>query len=406
MIVGVWSFSGRREATIRHQYAERMPLRVARGRIAIVATAIAVTVGLIPTVADSTISTSTAATVTKVTIPEKSGFAPHPPPGATDQYRCTFFDPHFTSDRMEVSSWFHNGTKEVHHAIAYLVAPSMVPKVKALDPLNHGWPCFASPLGATSMGNLNSLPWIAGWSPGHGRDTVPPGYGVAIAAGSGVILQIHYNALVGRKPDRSYLDLSTVPADGSPLVALNAQQYVAAPDLPCPVGVSGPLCDHAASLADLGQRFGVQAENFTKTLETICNHGMFPTDPTSPLAASATCTLPIGANETIHRITPHMHMLGRTFTVAICHRDPSCAAATTTQLLYVASYNFDNQVAYNLPRTVVGPGDFLKVTCTYDPALRRFNPTTRKLPPRYITWGDGSSDEMCLATIWASHGNS
>jgi hypothetical protein len=362
--------------------------------------------GLAPTVAGSTISTGSAPTVTRVAIPEKHGYVPHPPAGATDQYRCTFFDPHFLTNRMEVSSWFHNGTREVHHAIAYLVAPSLVPTVRTLDPGNHGWSCFASPLGATSMGNLNSLPWLAGWSPGHGRDTVPPGYGVAIAAGSGVILQIHYNALVGRKPDKSFLDLATVAADGSPLVPMSAQQYVAAPDLPCTVGITGPLCDHDASLADLGRRFGVQAENFTKTLEAICNHGVLPTDPTSPQATSATCVLPIFASESIHRVAPHMHMLGRTFTLEICHHDPTCAPSDTTSLLYVPSYNFDNQVAYNLAKTVVGPGDFLRVTCTFDPTLRRFNPQTRKLPPRYITWGDGSSDEMCLATVWASAGDS
>jgi hypothetical protein len=49
-------------------------------------------------------------------------------------------------------------------------------------------------------------------------------------------------------------------------------------------------------------------------------------------------------------------------------------------------------------------GDYVKVTCTYDPSLRKLNPQTKKLPPRYITWGDGSSDEMCLGTVIVSSG--
>ncbi len=46
------------------------------------------------------------------------------------------------------------------------------------------------------------------------------------------------------------------------------------------------------------------------------------------------------------------------------------------------------------------PGDTIGVTCTYDPTLRQELPQLRKLPPRFVTWGDGSSDEMCLGTVW------
>ncbi len=42
------------------------------------------------------------------------------------------------------------------------------------------------------------------------------------------------------------------------------------------------------------------------------------------------------------------------------------------------------------------PGDKIQVTCTYDPTLAQELPTLRKLPPHFVTWGDGSSDEMCL----------
>jgi hypothetical protein len=49
-------------------------------------------------------------------------------------------------------------------------------------------------------------------------------------------------------------------------------------------------------------------------------------------------------------------------------------------------------------------GDKVRVTCTYDPTLRQELPSLRKLPARYVTWGDGSSDEMCLGTVgWVAH---
>ena len=65
-----------------------------------------------------------------------------------------------------------------------------------------------------------------------------------------------------------------------------------------------------------------------------------------------------------------------------------------------ANYNFHYQKAYNLAKPIpCVPGDTIKVTCTYDPTLRQELPTLRNLPPRFVTWGDGSSDEMCLGLV-------
>ena len=73
-------------------------------------------------------------------------------------------------------------------------------------------------------------------------------------------------------------------------------------------------------------------------------------------------------------------------------------------LLNVTNYNFDYQRSYNLATPVaVKPGDVVQVTCTYDPTLRQKLPQLRRLPPRFVTWGDGSSDEMCLALLQTVH---
>jgi hypothetical protein len=69
-------------------------------------------------------------------------------------------------------------------------------------------------------------------------------------------------------------------------------------------------------------------------------------------------------------------------------------------LLDVGNFNFDYQRSYPLATPVsVTPGDRLQVTCTYNPALHQLLPELRRLPPRFVTWGDGSSDEMCLAIV-------
>jgi len=58
-----------------------------------------------------------------------------------------------------------------------------------------------------------------------------------------------------------------------------------------------------------------------------------------------------------------------------------------------------------LPTPVdVNPGDTVRVTCTHDATLRQKLPELNKLPPRYVVWGDGTSDEMCLGLLTVSAG--
>ena len=47
----------------------------------------------------------------------------------------------------------------------------------------------------------------------------------------------------------------------------------------------------------------------------------------------------------------------------------------------------------------VRPGDTYRVTCTHDATLRQRLPLLRHQPPRYVVWGAGTSDEMCLGIV-------
>jgi hypothetical protein len=72
-------------------------------------------------------------------------------------------------------------------------------------------------------------------------------------------------------------------------------------------------------------------------------------------------------------------------------------------LLDVQNYNFDDQSATVLKSPVkVSTGDIIRVKCTFDPTLRQKIPQLKQLEPRYVTWGEGSSDEMCLGVIAAT----
>jgi hypothetical protein len=206
-------------------------------------------------------------------------------------------------------------------------------------------------------------------------------------------MQVHYNLLVGDKPVMDSLVLHTVPSS-TPLLPLHLDAALAPPDLPCPTGVTGPLCNRAASVSDQARRFGPEAAEIVNGIEAVCGH-----DPANPPAGdTASCTWPIGKSGDIVRVQAHMHLLGRSFTMVL---NPGTPQAKT--VLDVPNYNFDYQKAYNLKTPIpVTAGDKLQVNCTYDPHLAQELPILRKAPAHYVTWGDGSSDEMCIGAAWTS----
>jgi hypothetical protein len=206
-------------------------------------------------------------------------------------------------------------------------------------------------------------------------------------------MQVHYNLLVGDKPVRSSLVLQTVPIS-TPLLPLHLDLMLAAPDIPCPAGVTGPLCNRAASLANLGQRFGQLAVEETDGIELLC--GRNPSDP--PAGDSTSCKSSISEGGYIDRVFAHMHLLGVAFTMVL---NPGTPEAKT--VLNVPNYNFHDQKSYNLAKPIaVTAGEPVQVTCTYNPTLAQQLPILRKAPPHFVTWGDGSTDEMCIGIAWIS----
>jgi len=318
--------------------------------------------------------------------------------GSTDVYHCTLIDPHVISDRLITSSQLMvDKAKEVHHAIYFLVNPADVPTATALNQGGNGWTCFGNPLNPS--GAFGGTTWLGAWAPGRGVTYAPTGTAIPFPAHSMIVMQIHYNLLHGSKPDRTAVRLTTTAGPNPSLKPMAIVQFPAPPDLPCAEGVTGPLCDRAASLADLGARFGPSAVSFVKGLEQFCHHDWAHPETVGRLV-STSCTVPLPANVVIRQVTPHMHLLGQSASVTVTR------ASTTIPLMAVKSYNFDYQKSYTVAGSgfTTQAGDQLTVRCTYNPWLRPRLAETKNLTPRYVTWGDGSSDEMCLAVLAVTRG--
>jgi Copper type II ascorbate-dependent monooxygenase, C-terminal domain len=316
--------------------------------------------------------------------------------GGTDDYHCTLLNPHVTRDAYVISSQFAAGSAEVHHAVLSLVPPSLAATAMSENASNggKGWTCFGAPdLPNATILQFFTTAWLSVWAPGHGADVLPKGTGVPLPAGSLVIMQVHYNLLVGDKPVKNSLVLDTVPVS-KPLLPLHVDLAMAPPDIPCPTGVTGPLCDRSASLSNQGLRFGSDAVATVGLIEQACGHN--PSNP--PIGDTASCIWPISKAGYIVRAQAHMHLLGRSFTMVL---NPGTPQAKT--VLDVPNYDFHYQKAYNMSTPIpVKAGDKLQVNCTFDPTLAQELPILRKAPPHFVTWGDGSTDEMCLGLVWTS----
>ncbi len=350
--------------------------------------------GLVTGASAATTSTDTSsARVTTITLSSPT-YRPNAQQGTTDDYHCTLLNPDITKDSYVISSQFFPGSSEDHHAGLFLVPPSLASEAHQANVGGKGWTCFGEAgLPNEPINQIASTPFLSVWSPGHGVDRLPKGTGIELPAGTLVIMQVHYNLLVGDKSVSNRLVLQTVPMS-APLLPLKLDLSFAAPDLPCPAGVTGPLCDRAASLARQGQEFGPSAIGFVNVIEAAC--GRNASDP--PAGDSTSCTFPASASGYIVRAQAHMHLLGQGFKLVL---NPGTPQAQT--VLNVPNYNFHYQKAYNLAKPVpVTAGEPLQVTCTYDPTLGQELPILRKAPPHYVTWGDGSSDEMCLGLSWIS----
>ncbi|MDT5036613.1 MAG: hypothetical protein QOE03_1798 [Micromonosporaceae bacterium] len=320
-------------------------------------------------------------------------YTPHAPNGGTDEYRCFLIDPKLTSPAFLTGSQFQpQNAAIVHHAIFFRIGAGSADEARKLDAdtPGDGWTCFGD------SGVRGDAAWIASWAPGANETLLAPDLGYPMQPGSLLVMQVHYNLLAtGGKPggaDQSGIRLRLT--DGTTSMKPLETELVAAPvELPCTPAESGPLCDRAAAVADVTHRFGVQAGAIVAGLNQRCNPG-------APPAAGVTqrCEQQVPHAATVYAAAGHMHLLGRSIKIEL---NPDTPGGRT--LLDVPNYNFDDQAIRPLPAPVaVKPGDTLRVTCTHDAGLRRLLPQLRTVPPRYVVWGDGTSDEMCLGmVIWS-----
>lgn len=321
-----------------------------------------------------------------------SSYTPSAPGKGTDDYRCFLLDPRVDSDSFVTGVDVAPGDEDVvHHVILFRVPPDQVAVAEDVDARaqGQGWTCFGGSGLETMGGSLENAPWLGAWAPGGGERVLDGDIGIPLEAGSRIVMQVHYNLLAGAAPDRSSARLRI--ADGSrDLEALETTLLPAPVELPCRPGAEGPLCDREAAVRDVMDRFGPRAGQMVTGLQLFCGNGAGPRP-----GPSQSCTRRVEEEATVRAVAGHMHLLGRKIRVEL---NPGGPRSRT--LLDVPVWNFDDQGTRALRTPVrIRPGDQLKVTCTHDQGLRDVLPAFEDVPERYVVWGEGTTDEMCLGIV-------
>ena len=256
---------------------------------------------------------------------------------------------------------------EVHHVIVSIAEPEDAATYYAADGENGrpGWYCLG-------MGGVDGAPLtrqIGGWVPGAGREPPPAGTGIGVKPGSVLVVQMHYNTLVSEPaPDQSTILVETVAEVERPASAF----LLANPNWLQPGGM--PI---AAGDPDAHHEFTVP----TNILAAIRGEpaGLDLTDPW-----------------VIHNGFIHMHTRGKSGRITLQRSN-----GTEQVLLDIRDWDFNWQSTYGFAReTLVQPGDRLKLECNWDNTQANQDIVDGvQQAPRYIEWGDGTGDEMCLMSV-------
>jgi hypothetical protein len=321
-----------------------------------------------------------------------TSYTPHASVGL-DDYHCTLLDPRLSTGEMVTAAHVLPGRPDiVHHVILYEVRGAQVGQARAMNRASggHGWTCFGGP--GVGDDSIDHDRWLGAWVPGKTNDAFPAGTGMSFPKGAAIVMQVHYNLIHRARPDRTRVVLDFAPK-GKKLIPLETKLYFAPIELPCPAGVHGPLCSRSAALAALSKQYGPDSADMPNGLLLFCGETL-----QQAVGTTTSCSRPLDGAATIYGVAGHMHLRGVDIRVELNLH------GHWTTLLHIPHWSFHWQDFYTLQKPIRAPaGSMVRVTCRFDnsPAKQPII-DGKQLPPRYVVWGEGTTDEMCLGVLQTS----
>ena len=262
------------------------------------------------------------------------------PPRTRDVYRCFSVPIRLPGDArfIRAAEVLPGNRKIVHHVLTFLDLTGRSVELDRAEP-GPGYTCFGGP-GFDSAGGLG------GWAPGYPGVQIPDGVAWRVPPGARLVMQVHYN----NPGDTAETDLTRLGLHFT----------------------SGPFDRRLHGLLASAWGFSIPADE----PRAVVRAQTFVHEDVEAIAVHA-----------------HMHLIGREMTVTA-----HLPGGRTEPLLRIDDWDFDWQLLYYFKRPVALPaGTRIEAECVYDNSAANLRNPSK--PPRLVTSGFETTDEMCQARV-------
>lgn len=296
--------------------------------------------------------------------------------GNKDEYLCFSIDPGFTEDTWLDGLQINAGNPRiVHHVLAYVDEDGA--SAAKVGPKGEPYSCFGGP-------GINSSQLIGVWAPGSLPFVPPPNVAMRVAAGSRIVLSVHYHPTgQEERDDSTSVDLSLYQG------------------LPTYVGLLALLGNEGG--AGGGLQPGPNDKNGVPEFRIPAG----AVDHTEEMLIDLN-SLDIPELR-VFGVATHMHYVGTDMMIGVQHADPQGMEPGGECLLQTPRWDFQWQRLYSydtdletVPR--VRPGDSVYLRCVYNNSMS--NPFVVKAlaeqglkAPQDVVLGEATLDEMCLGVF-------
>jgi mono/diheme cytochrome c family protein len=263
------------------------------------------------------------------------------PADGRDQIRVIPLPLELTEDKMIAAVDFRPGNRSVvHHALVVVDNIGLMRDKTGTEaskqPDRQGI--------ANLLANRGGTPFalIGAWVPGSTPRFSPDGYGIRVAKGSKVLLQMHYHPVGKAETDQSEV------------------------------------------------AFYFLKNSDAKSLHSFTMAGLPLSIPAGEKRYHVNCTFTLPVGMTVHGIGPHMHQVGREMKV-----DATLPDGKKQPLIWIKEWDWNWQGSYTYKDAITLPkGTKIELDAYYDNSTD--NPANPNNPPKLVHWGEQTTDEMCL----------
>lgn len=286
-----------------------------------------------------------------LTMPEEMIVGPSGP----DLFRCFVLPTHLSEDKFVTAVEVRAGNSRiVHHTLNFFDTSGkgreLEKKAREEKETEQGdrGPGYSSAMGLGFRPTAGQVGGLGGWAPGNLPHRLPHGYGYFLPKNSDLIIQVHYHRNGRVEKDRTSIGL-----------------------------------------------YFAKASN-TKRWKGMVLRGRFWLIPPRQERFRVTGDLEVRQKCKLYSVMPHMHMLGREVKVTLT---PPGGQARTLVAIKDWEYNWQETYFFKKPLTLQ-PGTRLAVEAIYDNSDK--NPYNPFSPPRWVKFGDQTTDEMCYIFFGAT----